>query len=483
MNLEILENVVDIYCRVSTVEQAEEGYSIDEQEKKLRAYCTAMGYQINRVAVDPGYSGASLDRPGIREVMADVKHARCKKVIVWKLDRLSRSQKDTLGLLEDVFSPAGCAFVSLVENFDTATPIGRCIVGVLAAFAQMERENIKMRTMMGRQAAIQSGRYIGPCAPLGYRYQRKENGKREIVPDPYMAMIIKEMYSMYNSGASLFMIAQHCMKNYGLFKDLKTLPETRIGQIMRNPVYAGQVHIGAEVFEGSHQALVSMEEWQRANDRLSNNVQAFDRKNRQGLLSGIAFCGCCGARVTSRFEGWGKYRKRRYVCYSVAKTSPRMVVDPECQNRKKKPVVSELDEMILEEIRKLHADPDAFDRLREEDEEENEAEPIAERLEEIEKQISRLLNLYQTGIVDLEELQPRITDLKEERGRLSDRLRNAEEKKSGKLSKASAMKAASAFPDAVASGDPDQLRALVRALVEKVVISNNGEVTIHWRFN
>ena len=133
LTLEALESVTDLYVRVSTTEQAEEGYSVDEQTAKLQAYCVAMGYKVNRVAVDPGYSGASLDRPGIREVIADVKRGRCKKVIVWKLDRLSRSQKDTLILLEDVFFPNGCAFVSLNENFDTATPIGRCIVGVLAA--------------------------------------------------------------------------------------------------------------------------------------------------------------------------------------------------------------------------------------------------------------------------------------------------------------------------------------------------------------
>ena len=481
LTLEELENVTDLYVRVSTTEQAEEGYSVDEQTAKLKAYCVAMGYKINRVAVDPGYSGASLDRPGIKEVIADVKRGRCRKVIVWKLDRLSRSQKDTLILLEDVFFPNGCAFVSLNENFDTATPIGRCIVGVLAAFAQMERENIRMRTMMGKQAAVRSGRYTGPCAPFGYQYQRKENGKREIVPDPYTSMIVKEMYSMYNSGASLYVIARHCIEDYGLFKDLKSVPATRVGRIMRNPVYAGQVHIGAEVFEGMHQALVSMEAWQAANARLDSNTQAFDRKHRQGLLSGIAFCGCCGARITSRPEGWGNDRARKYICYSVSKTSPRMIIDPDCKNRKNKPIVSELDEMILEEIGKLHADPAAFDKLREEVEEDK-TEPIADRLEEIERQITRLLNLYQTGVVELEELQPRLADLKDERGRLSDRLRKIEEETDGKMQKAEVVKAVSAFPAAVASGDPDQLRALVRALIEKVVI-DNGKVSIYWKFN
>ena len=144
-----LDNVADLYIRVSTTEQAEEGYSVGEQEARLRSYCSAMGFTVNAVHIDPGYSGATLDRPGINKVIKDVRAGYVKKVIVWKLDRLSRSQKDVLVLLEDVFLENGCNFVSLMESFDTATPFGRCMVGILAAFAQMERENIKLRTMDG----------------------------------------------------------------------------------------------------------------------------------------------------------------------------------------------------------------------------------------------------------------------------------------------------------------------------------------------
>lgn len=481
LTLEALENVTDLYVRVSTTEQAEEGYSVDEQTAKLQAYCVAMGYKINRIAVDPGYSGASLDRPGIKEIIADVKRGRCKKVIVWKLDRLSRSQKDTLILLEDVFFPNGCAFVSLNENFDTATPIGRCIVGVLAAFAQMERENIKMRTSMGRAAAIRAGKYTGPCAPFGYKYEFRENGKRELVPDPYYSMIVKEMYSMYNSGASLGEIGRHLEKDYGLFTSIHYETGTKVGRIMRNPVYAGQVHIGPEVFEGMHQALVSLETWQAANVRLNDNIQAFDRVNRAGLLSGILFCGCCGARMSSRRVGWKDNKYDVYMCYSVSKCSRHMIVDPDCTNRKKKPRVPDLDALILAEVGKLAADPSAFDSLKDEPEEDR-AEAVSDRQGEVEKQINRLLNLYQTGVVDLEELTPRLSDLKNERARLAARLEELEEETAGKLSKASAMEIAGAFPAAVATGDPDDLRALIRALIEKVTY-DNGEMTIYWKFN
>lgn len=151
--------MVDLYIRVSTTEQAMEGYSVAEQEKRLRQYSEAMGYRIYRVHIDAGYSGASLDRPAIREVIRDVKAGMVGKVIVWKLDRLSRSQKDVLIMLEDVFLANGCDFISMMESFDTTTAFGRAIVGILAAFSQLERENIKERTTMGKQARLAQGHY------------------------------------------------------------------------------------------------------------------------------------------------------------------------------------------------------------------------------------------------------------------------------------------------------------------------------------
>ena len=143
-------DMVDLYIRVSTTEQAMEGYSVAEQEKRLRQYAGAMGYKIYKVHIDAGFSGASLDRPAIREVIRDVQAGLVNKVIVWKLDRLSRSQKDVLIMLEDVFLANGCDFISMMESFDTTTAFGRAIVGILAAFSQLERENIKERTTMGR---------------------------------------------------------------------------------------------------------------------------------------------------------------------------------------------------------------------------------------------------------------------------------------------------------------------------------------------
>lgn len=483
---EALENLTDLYIRVSTTEQAEEGYSVGEQEARGRAYCEAYGLTIHAVHIDAGYSGATLDRPGIKQVIKDVRSGKCKKVVVWKLDRLSRSQKDTLILLEDVLLQNGCGFVSIMESFDTSTPFGRCIVGILAAFAQMERENIKARMMMGRQASVKSGNYCSGVTPIGYRSEQKENGKHALVADPYSSLIVKDMYRLYNTGYSLGDIGAYLQGKYGIYKTLaRNEAGAACSKIMRNPVYAGRVHMNGKVYAGKHEALVAPEEWQRANDRLAKNKRTITRlySKGKGLLSGFLFCGCCGGRLAVRGWGWGKEMKQKYVCYSVARSSKRMIRDPNCTNRKKIYDVSELDALILDEIKKLSLDPDALDALIEEKREAPDEAPegFAERLTEVEKQITRILNLYQTGVVELEEIQERLAALKDERAKLQENLDALAAESSGKMSKADALSALGSFSAVIDGGNPDELFALVHSLIEKVVILNE-EITIHWAF-
>lgn len=213
-------DLVDLYIRVSTTEQALEGYSVAEQESRLRRYCEAMGFQIHKVHIDAGFSGASLDRPAIKEVIKDVQNHIVSKVIVWKLDRLSRSQKDMLIMLEDVFLTNDCDFISMMESFDTSTAFGRAIVGILAAFAQLERENIRERTTMGRHARLAQGHYNGARPPLGYRFLE---GCNDLRIDPYEASIVREIFSMFLAGKSLNSIAALMQEKYTTVRTLSLI--------------------------------------------------------------------------------------------------------------------------------------------------------------------------------------------------------------------------------------------------------------------
>jgi site-specific DNA recombinase len=150
---------VALYIRVSTLEQAEHGYSLQEQEQRLKDYCSAKDWTIKKIYKDGGYSGGSLDRPAMQQLIKD-----CKKynmILVYKLDRLSRSQKDTMYLIEDVFLANGVQFTSMSENFDTSTPLGMAMIGILSVFAQLERAQIKERMRMGQTARAKKVMWCG----------------------------------------------------------------------------------------------------------------------------------------------------------------------------------------------------------------------------------------------------------------------------------------------------------------------------------
>ncbi|MDS8186326.1 recombinase family protein, partial [Streptococcus pneumoniae] len=118
----ITTNKVAIYVRVSTTSQVEEGYSIDEQKAKLSSYCDIKDWSVYKIYTDGGFSGSNTDRPALEGLIKDAKKRKFDTVLVYKLDRLSRSQKDTLYLIEDIFIKNNIAFLSLQENFDTSTP-------------------------------------------------------------------------------------------------------------------------------------------------------------------------------------------------------------------------------------------------------------------------------------------------------------------------------------------------------------------------
>ena len=182
-----------LYIRVSTQEQAQEGFSIPAQKEKLTNYCKAKGWLIYDTYVDSGCSAADLDRPGLQKLISDI--SNLDVVLVYCLDRLSRSQKDTLYLIEEIFLPNNVDFVSINESFDTGTSFGRAMVGILSVFAQLEREQFLERSRMGKRERAKEGLWGGGGGlPTGYTYK---NG--QLIPDEN-AWKIKKRSSCASKG-------------------------------------------------------------------------------------------------------------------------------------------------------------------------------------------------------------------------------------------------------------------------------------------
>jgi site-specific DNA recombinase len=196
------------YVRVSTEDQAVNGVSLESQEVRIAAYCTAMGWDVSEVIRDAGASAKTLQRQGMAAIMAGIRDRSIGRVVVLKLDRLTRSTRDLWELL-DLFETSGASLCSLMENLDTATPCGRLMLTVLSGIAQWERETIAARTASALSHRRQTGRVYG-STPFGYR----RDGDR-LLPDSAEQGLLVHAQAMDSSGASYREIA-HFLNQSGV---------------------------------------------------------------------------------------------------------------------------------------------------------------------------------------------------------------------------------------------------------------------------
>lgn len=185
------------YVRVSTEEQAREGVSIEAQEERIRALATAKGWNLVSIIKDAGYSGKNLNRPRVRDLIDVCRKAEVDVVIVYKVDRLTRKQKDLWYLLEDVFYKNQVGFVSVTEAFDSTTAAGTAFLGMIGVFAQLERDLVAERTREALYHKKTKGEWIGR-KPTGFRIS--ESGRLE--EDPDMLRLIARAKRLRRGGAS-----------------------------------------------------------------------------------------------------------------------------------------------------------------------------------------------------------------------------------------------------------------------------------------
>ncbi len=171
------------YLRVSSHEQAEEGLSLETQEHRLGIYADLHGYNLVGVETDAGRSGARMDRPGLERVMERIENKSATAILVVKLDRLTRTLRDLLWLL-DKLDECDAGLISLGETFDTQTAAGRAMVQMIGVFAEWELATIRERTAQVRARKEQNGEHVGGKAPMGYRIAKNESGVSVLEPDP-----------------------------------------------------------------------------------------------------------------------------------------------------------------------------------------------------------------------------------------------------------------------------------------------------------
>ncbi len=222
-----------IYTRVSTDEQAREGYSLPAQEERLRAHARSQGWTVYKLYMDDGYSAASRKRPALKRLLSEAAQKRFEVVLVYKIDRLSRSLKDLIDIVAEL-NESDVGFKSCTELIDTTRPEGRLMFHQFGSIAQYERELIGQRTRFGMMKRLRDGLWNG-IPPYGYRIA---DGKLDVEPEE--AERVRDVFAWYlHKNMGVVAISRELNRLGIKPRKAARWKGTRIHKMISNPLYTG----------------------------------------------------------------------------------------------------------------------------------------------------------------------------------------------------------------------------------------------------
>jgi site-specific DNA recombinase len=289
------------YCRVSTDEQAAEGFSIDGQAEKLRAYAALRELGPVTVIEDPGRSGKDLNRPGLRQVLDAVERGHVSNILIWRLDRLSRNLGDLIELA-DQFGKAGVGLYSFTEQLDLSSATGRMQFNILGTFAQFYREQLAENVKMGTAQGARQGKWMNR-AKTGYSMVDGDLMPNDDAP------IVRRIFRLRAAGLS--------------YRDIESdvgVKYSTVRAILLSRIYLGEVLHGGQWYPGNHEALITEEEF-----RAATRGHIAGSRRSKNILSGRVACGLCGRREVIQYapDGRALYRchHRGRGCKQPARTA------------------------------------------------------------------------------------------------------------------------------------------------------------------
>jgi site-specific DNA recombinase len=318
-----------IYTRKSTDEGLNKEFnSLDAQREAAEAFILSQRHEgwtlLPTQYSDGGYTGANMERPGVRQLLADIEAGKIDCVVVYKVDRLSRSLIDFAKMME-LFEKHGVCFVSTTQQFNTKSPLGRLTLHILLSFAQFEREIISERTRDKQVAARKKGKWTGGHLILGYDLDPR--GGRLVI-NPEEAKRVREVFRLYLEGTTVLNLVRGLDQLGWRNKQWTTqdgklyggspLRRCHLYNLLGNIIYTGRIKIGEEIFAGEHDGIIDVVTFDQAQTRLKQNAWTpgnHHRTKMDSLLRGIIYCSCCGSGMYSTYSASKQRRYRYYVCY------------------------------------------------------------------------------------------------------------------------------------------------------------------------
>lgn len=466
---------VALYPRVSGHEQ-EDNYSIPEQIDRMKKYCAAKDWMIYKIYTDSGFTGSNMNRPGLQSLIKDAEAGQFDMVLVYKLDRLSRSQKDTLFLIEDVFDKHNVFFTSITENFDTSTPTGKAFLGILAVFAQFEREQIRERTMIGKDSRAKEGKWHGSkWIPIGYDYT-----EGLLIPNEYEAMQIKEIADMFLKRTPVRTIA-NIMTEKGFLHKYGEWEAKTIRRVLSNPVNIGLIKNRDKWHKGIHEPILDQKTFDAIAEIMNERKEKYGTtyKPYSSLLGGMIYCKHCGGKYARQGNGKGTYY---YSCYSRNKSMKKMIKDPNCKNKNYR--MLDLDFVVISAITQLALDPDYIEQMKDEKPVNDVSEKIKAinaEIDGISSQISNMMDLYSLGNMPLDVINQKVTALNETKTALEKELASLDVPDTD--GEEMSIEQIQTLASVINNKDLtlEEKRNIVQSLIYYIEIDNE-DVVVHWKF-
>lgn len=332
------KTIKPIYCAIYTRKSTSEGLdqeftTLDAQRESAESYIKSQKSQgwvtLSDRYNDGGFTGADTNRPALQQLINDIKLGKINCVVVYKVDRLSRSLLDFTKLLE-FFDDYKVTFVSVTQHFQTDSSMGRLTLNILLSFAQFEREMISERTRDKMGAARKKGKWIGGTPPLGYDIDKE---KHKLVVNEQEAKIVRKIYNLYLESSSI--LNTTLLLNEQGYTCKKYISQTgrtvgggkfdknTVHRLLMNPIFMGKVKYHGVLYNGEHEAVVTPELFEKVQERIKHNRH--DRKIRKnaqcfGLLSQVLRCKACDCIMIHTYTYKKKAVKYRYyVCIKAQK--------------------------------------------------------------------------------------------------------------------------------------------------------------------
>ncbi|MHB1681636.1 MAG: recombinase family protein [Bacilli bacterium] len=459
---------VVLYTRVSTEEQVKEGFSLAAQLDRLRSFCDSQGWDIVDFYTDEGVSAKNTERPQLKRLLRDCTRQKFDIVVVYRLDRLTRSVMNLYELLQ-IFDTHKIGFKSATEVFDTTNAMGRLFITIVAALAQWERENLGERIRMGFDQKKREGKWHSTNAPFGYR----RVGDQLVVVEEE-AEVIRELFDRYIAGYGVHRLLTWLRANTDLL-----WTNSRTYYALNNPIYAGFLVIGDRNAEHAYETvdatnvtpIITRDTWAQAR-AIARTRSGLPPRSGTGqyALVGVLKCGLCGGAVvgytTRKPTGYHYYG---YKCLKAMRQH-------DCGAKMHK--MGGLEDRVLTEIERVAQE--AFDHAsrplpKKDDRQKRKLEQIVARTKE---RKNRWMDAYEAGTIDADTLRERLEQISGEEESARSELATMD---APTIDMQTYQGIVAGFRTSWSSAETQERKELIRAIVEAVFVYNDGSVRVDLR--